>query len=203
LSAKAICGLGAFAKLCEMRGDQANGGTSTAKHWLASSPSWVRKPTTAITFRLAFDRPGTWSQKYNLVWDRILGLNSVPDDVLRKEMDYYRQIQNRYGLPLDNRQTYTKLDWILWTATLTQRSRGLRSVGRSGHQIPERDAGSRADDRLVLHRPRARQRGFTARPVVGGVFLQMLYDRRFGTKYAAARQDPRRRLGADARRPAP
>ena len=33
-----------------------------------------------------------------------------PAEVMRKEMDFYKKMQNRYGLPLDNRQTYTKLD---------------------------------------------------------------------------------------------
>ena len=119
LSAKAICGLGAFAKLCDMRGDKAKAEeySKLAKEFAAR---WVKEAADGDHFRLAFDKPGTWSQKYNLVWDRILGLNLFPAEVARKEMDYYKKIQNKYGLPLDNRSPYTKLDWILWTATLTQ-----------------------------------------------------------------------------------
>jgi hypothetical protein len=81
---------------------------------------WISESDDCDHFRLTFDRPNTWSQKYNLVWDRLLGLSLFPAAALRKDMDFYRHVQRRYGLPLDNRDAYTKLDWILWTATLTQ-----------------------------------------------------------------------------------
>jgi len=36
------------------------------------------------------------------------GLNLFPAEVARKEMDFYKKMQNDYGLPLDNRETYTQ-----------------------------------------------------------------------------------------------
>src|SRR5262245_36907229 len=101
LSAKAICGLGAFARLCEMRGDraQADAYAQTARTF---AERWAKEAADGDQFRLAFDKPGTWSQKYNLIWDRILGLNLFTAVVLRKELDFYKRTQNRFGLPLDN-----------------------------------------------------------------------------------------------------
>ncbi len=182
LSAKAICGLGAFGKLCAMRGDPegAREYTALARQF---AQQWVQAAREGDHFRLAFDRPKTWSQKYNLVWDRILGLNLFPEEVKRTEMDYYRQIQDVYGLPLDNRQTYTKLDWILWTATLTQNRDDFEALVN-----PVVKFLNETPDRVPMtdwyFTDSGRRQGFTARPVVGGVFLQMLYDPQVWAKYA-------------------
>jgi hypothetical protein len=186
LSAKAICGLGAFAKLCQLRGQQAEAAQyqAVARQFAAR---WVQEALDGDHYRLAFDRPGTWSQKYNLVWDRILGLNLFPEQVLRTEMDFYKKVQNRYGLPLDNRQTYTKLDWVLWTATLTQQRDDFQAL-----VDPVIAFLNETPDRVPMtdwyFTDSGRRRGFTARPVVGGVFLQMLYRPELWSKYAARDQ---------------
>ena len=183
LSVKAICGLGSYAMMCKMQGldDEATKYAAIAKKF---ADQWVQAAREDDHYRLAFDREDTWSQKYNLVWDKILGLNLFPDEVAQTEMKYYRKMQNQYGLPLDNRSDYTKLDWILWTATLTQDREDFEALVR-----PVYDFLNRTPDRSPMtdwyFTSTAKKRGFTARPVVGGVFLQMLYDTSVWNKYAS------------------
>lgn len=183
LSAKAICALGAFGKLCGMRGDtvQAQEYSRLAREF---AQRWVKEAADGSHFRLTFDKPGTWSQKYNLVWDRILGLNLFPAAVAQTEMAFYKKSQNPYGLPLDVRETYTKLDWTLWTATLTQNRADFESLVN-----PVVAFVNSTPDRSPLtdwyQTKTARKVGFTGRPVIGGVFLQMLYEQAVWHKYAA------------------
>jgi hypothetical protein len=184
LSAKAIVALGAFARLCEMRGDKALASEYRA---LAEgfAKRWAAEASDGDHFRLAFDRPGTWSQKYNLVWDRVLGLRLFPPEVARKEMAFYRRTQEQYGLPLDNRRLYTKLDWITWTATLTGDGADFAALvdpvfdflNTTPHRVPMSDWYWTHD---------ATKTGFQARPVVGGVFLRLLYDQAVWKKWATA-----------------
>ena len=134
---------------------------------------WAEMADDGPHFRLAFDRPGTWSQKYNLVWDRVLGLGLFPDWVYDREMDFYATRLQRYGLPLDNRSDYTKLDWCVWTASLSRSreewDRHLQPVWRFAHESP-----SRVPLSDWYWTTDARQRGFQARSVVGGLFMPLL-----------------------------
>jgi hypothetical protein len=174
LSVKAILAIGAFAQLSRLRGDQA---LASEYRTLAEqfAARWTKQADDGDHFRLAFDQPGTWSQKYNLVWDRLLGLNLFPASVAQKEMAFYRRTQERYGLPLDNRRLYTKLDWITWTATLTGSRDDFDALvtpvydflNATPHRVPMTDWYWTHD---------ATKTGFQARSVVGGVFLKLLYD---------------------------
>jgi len=174
LSAKAIIALGAFAQLSSLRGDKA---LAAQYRKLAEqfAKRWAKEANAGDHFRLAFDQPDTWSQKYNLVWDTVLGLNLFPAAVAQKEMAFYRRMQGRYGLALDNRRLYTKLDWITWTATLTGSRADFEALvapvfdflNATPHRVPMSDWYWTHD---------ATKTGFQARSVVGGVFLRLLYD---------------------------
>jgi hypothetical protein len=184
LSIKAILALGAYAKLADMTGHPAE---ATAYRTLASQfvDKWTSIANDGGHYRLAFDKPGTWSQKYNLVWDRLLGLNLFPSTVSRTEIAYYKTVQAPYGLPLDNRERYTKLDWIVWTATLSESQADFtalvdpvyRFLNESTSRVPMTDWYWTHD---------GKQRGFQARSVVGGVFIKMLADPTIWKKWSTA-----------------
>ena len=70
------------------------------------------------SYRLAFDRPDTFSMKYNIVWDKLFGTEIMPRSIIESEFASYRKRMHTYGMPLDNRKPYTKSDWLIWTATL-------------------------------------------------------------------------------------
>ncbi len=174
LSIKAILALDAYGVLCDMTGRAQDAATYHAvAHDFAKK--WADLASDGDHYRLAFDKAGTWSQKYNLVWDRLLDLNVFPPEIARKEIAFYKTKQNQFGLPLDNRRDYTKLDWILWTATLTENRADFdafvapvyRFMNESPSRVPLTDWYSTES---------GKQQGFQARSVVGGVFVKMLSD---------------------------
>ena len=173
LSLKAIEALNAYAELAGMLG-KAQEHELYHKTAQEFAQQWVKMADDGDHYRLAFDKPGTWSQKYNLVWDKVLGFHLFPDEVAEKEIAYY-QHKGRFGFPLDNRKDYTKLDWEFWSATLADSSAGWENLiapicdwaNESASRVPLTDWYWATDGTQV---------GFQARSVVGGLYIKMLAD---------------------------
>ncbi len=188
LSIKATQALGSYAMLCQMRGEtsEAKRVTNVAK---GLATRWANEAFDRDHYKLAFDKPGSWSQKYNLVWDKLLGLNLYDPQVMKIETAFYKTKLNRYGLPLDSREDYAKLDWCVWTATMTDNPAEFRAIvdPMLGYYNATPDRNPMSD---WFHTVEPRQAGFQARSVVGGVFIKVLSDPKLAQKYAL--RDPNR-----------
>ena len=184
LSIKAIVALGAYAQLAGETGHKEDA-NEYRKIAAGFAKRWEGMAIDGDHYKLAFDKPGSWSQKYNLVWDRVLGLKLFPQSIADKEIAFYKTHQNTYGLPLDNRSEYTKLDWIYWTATLANSQADFNALieptwkfaNESGSRVPLTDWYWTQD---------AKQRGFQARSVVGGLYMKMLADSATWKRWATA-----------------
>jgi hypothetical protein len=182
LSIKAIVALGAYAQLARQLGHSADADAyvNTAKEFAGR---WVQMAADGDHYVLAFDKPGTWSQKYNLVWDTVLGLHLFPASVAQKEIAFYEAHQGKYGLPLDNRSEYTKLDWIYWTASLADSRKDFDALIDPTWKFAD-ESPSRVPLTDWYWTQDAKQRGFQARSVVGGLFMKMLTDDAVWKKWA-------------------
>ena len=97
----------------------------------------------------------------------------------RKELAFYRRKQNAYGLPLDNRETYTKLDWLIWSGCLTGDAQDFDAlVAPLERWLAETPSRVPLSDWFFTDTgATTRERGFRGRTVVGGVFMKLLLDR--------------------------
>ncbi len=175
LSIKAIMGIASYAKLAGMLGK-----SDVAEKYMSIAAGmaveWEKMARDGDHYKLTFDKANTWSQKYNMVWDRLLGFNLFDPQIARKEMDYYFTRQNAYGLPLDNRATYTKSDWIVWTATLTGERSDFEALIDPLYKYAN-ETSSRVPISDWHDTVSAERMNFKARSVVGGYFMKMLEEK--------------------------
>ena len=169
LSVKAIMGLAAWGMLLKMMGKE---DTLTAKAKEFAS-KWKNDAFEGDHYRLAFDQNNSWSIKYNLVWDKLFGLDIFDKDIFETEVSYYKTQMNEYGLPLDCRNLYAKTDWQMWSTVLTNDkeytamtvSAMLKMLAKTPDRVP-------FTDWYFTHN--SRQRCFQNRTVQGGLFINLL-----------------------------
>ena len=176
LSVKAIMGVAAYSEMARMLGmdDVADRYAAKAK---AMATKWEQMAREGDHYRLAFDRENTWSQKYNMVWDKMWNLNLFPNNVIEKEISYYQtKLQNPYGLPLDSRKEYTKSDWIMWTAAMSSDKATFEKFISPVYKYAN-ETVSRVPLSDWHHTDSGKFVGFKARSVIGGYWMKVLMDK--------------------------
>jgi hypothetical protein len=173
LSLKAISGIIGLAILYRMMGEEKKYQDYLAKAKELAADWAVRASNGDGSYRLAFDRPGTFSMKYNIVWDKLFGTGVMDKTVIASEVASYKEHTNPYGLPLDNRQPYTKSDWLVWTATLAEDKATFEEMVE-----PLWKTYNYSDSRCPMTdwywTVTANQVGFRHRSVQGGLFIKLL-----------------------------
>lgn len=174
LSVKAIMGVAGYSEMAKMLGLN-NVADEYAEKAKKMAQKWMEMAGENDHYRLAFDRANTWSQKYNMVWDKMWGLNIFPG-VIDKEINYYLTKQNAFGLPLDSRKEYTKSDWIMWTAAMASDMETFQKFVDPLYKYIN-ETPSRVPISDWHHTDSGEWVGFRARSVIGGYWMKVLMDK--------------------------
>lgn len=165
LSLKGILGIAAYGKIF---GDE-----DCLKTAAEYAKRWEKDAANEKATRLAFDKEDSWSLKYNIVWDRLLDINIFNREISEKEVRFYMTKMNRYGVPLDSREDYTKFDWLFWTTVMTDDRNyrdavidaAIRYISETQDRVPICDWYYSTNGRMVY---------FQNRTVLGGIFINLL-----------------------------
>lgn len=173
LAIKAAVGIAAYARLAGAAGD----GEAEARYRGIAQEFADRITAFGEKYGhlpLTWDSDGsTFSLKYNLAFDKILGLNLFSQEVREREVDCCLERLGRFGTPLDNRAGYTKSDWLLWMASLTESGEKRRKLVAAVAAFL-RESPDRAPFVDWYESESGKMMGFRARSVQGGCFALLL-----------------------------
>ena len=184
LSLKAIMGIAGLGILYGMKGRKRD-----EKKYISLARSmaedWAKRASNGDgSYRLAFDSEGSFSMKYNIVWDKLFGTGIMSREVIASEVASYFNRMHPYGLPLDNRKPYTKSDWLVWTATLADDRRDFEALvaplwdayNYTPSRVPMSDwyYTLTGEHKSYFSKSAQMDKSFRNRTVQGGLFIKLL-----------------------------
>lgn len=177
LSIKAVMGLIGFSDILRALGDtnEAEQIEKVARKYADSA--CVRAKDNNGGYRLAFDRAGTFSLKYNAVWDKLWNSNVFTAEFYQTEIDKYKEKSLPYGIPLDSREKYTKSDWEIWAACFSEYKEEFEQFVHSVYaafdtmhtRVPMTDWYYADTSNMVT--------AFRNRSVRGGLFMKLIFEK--------------------------
>ncbi len=172
LAIKAAVGIAAYAALLEQTGADGAEKYRLVAHEYANGIMKYGEKFSHIP--LTFDADdSTFSLKYNMAFDKLLGFGLFTDACREREVDTYIQKANWFGTPLDNREDYTKSDWIVWSAALTDSMEKKKAlIAPLARYL--RESTSRVPFSDWYFTTEGKWRSFRARTVQGGCFILLL-----------------------------
>ena len=168
-------GIEAYAQILRLAGSEKDYETYHEKA-KTMAKSWEDRAFDKDHYRLTFDGEGSWSLKYNTIWDKFFKSGLFSDQLYQMEIEYYLKKNQKYGVPLDNRKAYTKSDWILWSAAITDDPEKRKQLIEPVAEY-QRETRSRIPFSDWYDTKSGKQCGFIARSVQGGIFMPILMDR--------------------------
>ena len=171
LSIKGILGIAAFGTIYGKCGGNGNEYNKIAKDF---SKKWKEEAFADDHYSLTFTDKNTWSLKYNLVMDKLLDLNIFDRDIFETEVKYYKTKINKYGIPLDCREDYTKSDWQMWSVCLTvDKEYRNMIIDKMWDMICDMKERVPFSDWYYTSKPNMER--FQNRTVQGGLFIPLLF----------------------------
>ncbi|THW57741.1 glutaminase A [Aureobasidium pullulans] len=180
LALKGIIGIEAMAVIANLTGHSADAEnfTSIAHDYITKWQGLGIAPATNGSLAhttLAYGMPETHGLLYNLYADTWVGTNIVPRSVYEMQSSFYPTVAMQYGVPLDTRHTYTKLDWEIFVASIASPSTKSLFISKIADWIGKTTTNRPFTD---LYETESGDYpggiNFAARPVMGAVFAPLL-----------------------------
>lgn len=185
LSIKAIMGIAGYSRILTRLGEQGEAEKMMEIARDYAKQLLQRAKNEDGSYRLAYDKPDTFSLKYNAIWDKLWDTKLFPTAFYEGELARYKKELLPYGVPLDSREKYTKSDWLVWAASLSDQKEDFKllvdALWAAFHTMrtraPMSDWFYADTSHMKEYYSRTSQMfiGFRHRTVQGGLFVKLMF----------------------------